>query len=125
MSGAVTVKMSRRIGGYRNGEPWPAKGDTLEVTPTEAIDLVAAGYAEIVTNPAEETTNEALNNDGDNDPEPDGDDAEPETEGDPADPESDGDDAEPEPADGAEAEPSTPVKNTPRRPRVRKDSGEK
>jgi len=38
--------MSEQITGLRDGEPWPAKGETVTVTADEAASLVAAGLAE-------------------------------------------------------------------------------
>lgn len=36
-------------GATRNGEPWPAKGETAELPTAEAAHLVASGIAEEVT----------------------------------------------------------------------------
>lgn len=36
-------------GATRNGQPWPAKGETVELLTTEAAHLVASGVAEEVT----------------------------------------------------------------------------
>lgn len=51
----MTVEMPD--GAARNGEPWPAKGETVELPTTEAAHLVASGVAEEVTDqpaPADE-----------------------------------------------------------------------
>lgn len=55
--------MTRHIGGYRNGEPWPAIGGTIDVGDAEAADLVAAGYA--TEAPDEENDAATDNNDQD------------------------------------------------------------
>lgn len=36
-------------GGARNGQPWPAKGETVDLPTAEAAHLVASGVAEEVT----------------------------------------------------------------------------
>lgn len=41
----MRVVMTVGIGGFRNGEPWPAAGDTIDLPDLEAADLIAAGYA--------------------------------------------------------------------------------
>lgn len=41
----MLVRMKTRIGGYRNGEPWPAPGGTIDVPAHEAHGLIANGYA--------------------------------------------------------------------------------
>jgi hypothetical protein len=38
--------MLRKIGGTRNGVEWPDVGGVLDVPDHEAVDLIAAGYAE-------------------------------------------------------------------------------
>ena len=38
-------------GASRNGEPWPAEGETAELPTAEAAHLVASGIAEEVTDP--------------------------------------------------------------------------
>lgn len=40
-----TVRLAVKISGTRDGEDWPNPGQTLEVSETEAADLIAAGYA--------------------------------------------------------------------------------
>lgn len=42
----MLVRMKSRIGGYRNGEEWPAIGDVFDVPAHEAADLISQGYAE-------------------------------------------------------------------------------
>ena len=42
-----TVRMTKHISGTRNGEPWPAIGETIEVPDHEADQLVHAKLAEI------------------------------------------------------------------------------
>ncbi len=44
----MLVRMKTRIGGYRNGEPWPAPGGTIDVPAHEAHGLIANGYASLV-----------------------------------------------------------------------------
>jgi len=44
----MLVRMKTRIGGYRNGEPWPAPGGTIDVPAHEAHGLIANGYATLV-----------------------------------------------------------------------------
>lgn len=41
------VQMTKNITGYRNLEPWPAPGGTIEVPDHEAEDLINAGLARI------------------------------------------------------------------------------
>jgi hypothetical protein len=41
----MLVTMKVKIGGYRDGEPWPDVGDMIDLPAHEAQDLVAAGYA--------------------------------------------------------------------------------
>lgn len=41
----MLVEMRTQITGYRNGEPWPAPGGTIDVTDGEAADLIGQGYA--------------------------------------------------------------------------------
>lgn len=48
----MRVTMTHNIGGHRNGEPWPAKGGTIDLPAQEALDLIAAGYAK-ATDPAQ------------------------------------------------------------------------
>lgn len=42
------VKMKIGIGGYRDDEPWPPPGGTIDLPDHEAADIVAAGYGELV-----------------------------------------------------------------------------
>lgn len=42
----MRVRMTTKIGGFRNGEEWPDKGAVIEVPDHEGRDLIAAGYAE-------------------------------------------------------------------------------
>lgn len=39
------VQMVAGISGTRNGQDWPAPGGTLEVSATEAAELIASGLA--------------------------------------------------------------------------------
>jgi hypothetical protein len=55
------IRMLQQMSGYRNGEPWPGYGETMDVHPDEAATLTAgqtpiAEYAEDVdrTFPEEE-----------------------------------------------------------------------
>ena len=43
------VKLKVDMSGTRDGAPWPARGETLEVDDAEGADLCAAGMAEPVT----------------------------------------------------------------------------
>jgi hypothetical protein len=45
----VRVRMKQRIGGYRNGEPWPEPGASIDVPDHEADDLITQGYAAALT----------------------------------------------------------------------------
>ena len=47
----MRVTMKLQISGTRNGEPWPARGETIDLPDDEAAALVAQGAAE----PAGET----------------------------------------------------------------------
>ena len=47
----MLVRMRIQISGTRNGVDWPAPGDTIDVTETEAMDLVGAELADIVEAP--------------------------------------------------------------------------
>lgn len=73
----MRVTMSIQIGGYRNGEPWPAPGNTIDVPEAEAHDLIANNYAEATDDQAP-----AADNDPADVPEPD---ATPAADNDPAD----------------------------------------
>jgi len=42
----MRVRMKTQIGGYRDLQPWPAPGGTIDVPDPEGRDLIAAGYAE-------------------------------------------------------------------------------
>lgn len=46
----MKVKMKVDISGSRNGQPWPARGETVELPDAEGADLCAAGMAEPVSN---------------------------------------------------------------------------
>jgi hypothetical protein len=65
--------MTAHITGFRNEEPWPEVGETLELPDHEAADLIIAGYAEECD--ATETTerDEATAAQGDEDAGDDGD----------------------------------------------------
>lgn len=43
------VKMLVGISGTRNGQDWPPRGGEISLPDGEAGDLVAAGYAELVS----------------------------------------------------------------------------
>lgn len=51
----MRVAMKLQISGTRNGEPWPARGETIDLPDDEAAALVAQGAAE----PAGETADAA------------------------------------------------------------------
>lgn len=42
----MLVQMKTQIGGYRNGEAWPAPGGLVDLPAHEAADMIANGYAE-------------------------------------------------------------------------------
>lgn len=54
----MRVTMSIQIGGYRNGEPWPAPGNTIDVPEAEAHDLIANHYAEATDDQAPAADND-------------------------------------------------------------------
>lgn len=66
----MQIKMRVQMSGARNGEPWPGRGQVVEVPDTEGADLCTAGLAEPVaepdgpvetaTAPAQETRDEGL-----------------------------------------------------------------
>ena len=90
----MRVTMSIQIGGYRNGEPWPAPGNTIDVPEAEAHDLIANHYAEATDDQAPAADNDpAADDDPAADAEPD---AAPVADDDPA----------------ADAEPVKPAKRT-------------
>lgn len=41
----MRVTMRTTFTGFRNGEPWPAAGETIDVTDHEAASLISNGYA--------------------------------------------------------------------------------
>lgn len=41
----MRIRMKVSVSGTRNGEPWPAKGGTVELPQDEAKNLVAIGLA--------------------------------------------------------------------------------
>lgn len=41
----TTVRMAIKISGTRDGNDWPNPGQTIDVSPAEAADLIAGGYA--------------------------------------------------------------------------------
>ncbi len=45
------VKMLIKLSGTRNGDDWPAIGESLEVPKLEAESLIANGFAEKVAAP--------------------------------------------------------------------------
>lgn len=45
MTEQTTVRMAIKISGTRDGADWPNPGQTLDVSPAEAADLIAGGYA--------------------------------------------------------------------------------
>lgn len=44
----VLVRMLRGISGYRDGEPWPAVGETIDLPEWEAEHMFHAGHVAIV-----------------------------------------------------------------------------
>lgn len=56
----MLVRMKTRIGGYRNGEPWPAPGETIDVPAHEAHGLIANGYATQERDDSEPITGELI-----------------------------------------------------------------
>lgn len=57
----MIVRMRIKIGGYRDLQPWPEIGDTIELPDAEAADLIANGYAEEAT---DEPIDEPATDDG-------------------------------------------------------------
>mgnify|MGYP001163556668 FL=1 len=45
------VKMLIKLSGTRNGEDWPAPGETIDVPKQEADSLISNGFAEKVAAP--------------------------------------------------------------------------
>lgn len=52
----MRVRMLEQISGRRNGERWPAPGDTIDLGDNEGADLCAQGVAEPVEDKAEKAT---------------------------------------------------------------------
>lgn len=44
----MKIRMKADISGNRNGQPWPRRGETVDIPKAEAADLCAAGLAEPV-----------------------------------------------------------------------------
>ena len=44
----MRVQMQIHITGYRDGEPWPPVGGTVDVPEREALELISQGYAKAV-----------------------------------------------------------------------------
>lgn len=44
----MKVKLSISVSGLRDGKPWPARGEIIEVPDQEGADMCAAGQAEPV-----------------------------------------------------------------------------
>lgn len=61
----MLVRMKTNITGYRNEEPWPEVGETIDVPEHEAEQLIANGYAEPAT-AAEAGAGESARDDTDN-----------------------------------------------------------
>lgn len=58
----MRVRMLIQISGTRNGQPWPAKGGTVDLPDAEAKHLCESGIAEAVKTPKKTesaTTNDA------------------------------------------------------------------
>lgn len=79
----MRVRMIDKIGGTRNGEPWPEVGESIDVPDGEAADLIAVGYAEeatdeevVASDPPVEDSDELPVSEGDEPTEP-GDDSPP------------------------------------------------
>lgn len=62
----MRVTMRTTFSGYRDGEPWPEVGQSVDVPDHEAADLIANGYAKEATNetPAVEPDEATTPNDG-------------------------------------------------------------
>lgn len=45
----MRVRMKTDVSGSRDGQPWPRRGETFEVSDAEGADLCASGMAEPVT----------------------------------------------------------------------------
>lgn len=52
----MKVKMLVAVSGTRDGEAWPARGETADLPDAEAADLCAAGLAEPVAEKPEART---------------------------------------------------------------------
>lgn len=53
----MLVRMRTTFTGFRNGEPWPPVGGTLDVPDHEAADLIRNRYADAVEGPDDADTN--------------------------------------------------------------------
>jgi hypothetical protein len=62
----MRVTMKTNITGYRNGEPWPGVGGTIDLPDGEAADMIANGYAKeaIDEEPAERHDTPATDDSG-------------------------------------------------------------
>lgn len=41
----MRVTMTQHVGGFRDGEPWPARGETIDLPDHEGANLVRSGLA--------------------------------------------------------------------------------
>lgn len=64
----MQVRMTTHIGGLRNGEPWPAPGEVIDVPAHEGADLISANYAKAATDEDTPVTSDAGTDEGDEAP---------------------------------------------------------
>lgn len=50
----MRVRLTYKLDGLRNGEPWPVVGGVIDVPTSEAINLISHGYAVPVPLPQEQ-----------------------------------------------------------------------
>lgn len=51
----MKIRMKVDVSGTRNGEPWPARGDTIDLPADEAQSLIDSNMAEAASNTKIET----------------------------------------------------------------------
>ena len=50
----MKIRLKTEITGLRNGVPWPAVGETMELPDNEAAEMCAAGHGEPVAEKAQD-----------------------------------------------------------------------
>lgn len=98
----MRVRMTTKIGGYRNGEEWPDKGGTIDLPEHEARSLIAAKYATEIEE--EQSADEDATGSADDGPDTDSNDG------------AGHDTADDESSGPADTDPMKPVKPTAKRP---------